>query len=279
MAPISERVNELIPANTVALAMSLQIPTFYKYMAYYDQGIIKPIPELVLGFLRLVDAGATPEAAKEYISNHLERRDEVPRSAGAASGEKLSDTELIEKRIAGAKDCLASYDAAIIENTDRVSSLRAELGAMPESTDPEASMRIDVVRKQIESTESQIEKLREMRSRTMSELDSLVKEYETVTGGVVGKKWTAGDIRTLSIGDGGRSMVVFDTVGTPSSTVIELTIETPYGTMPVATVRPREGYNYVSFDDIVPAAGVFYEVVETYPSQVLRSGRFRLQFE
>ena len=282
-APISERVNELIPANTAAMAMSLQIPTFYKYMAYYDQGILKPIPELVMGFLKLVDGGCDADAAREYLENHVSRRQAAAESADIQPRKETSAAEELMRRIEGTRSAVKLQEDSIAENQARIAELRSEVARLQAEHDADPGnadkrMRLDVEQRNIESIESQIEKLREMRGRMMSELDTLSEEYETVTGGEIGKRWTTGDIRTLSIGDGSRSTIFFDNpLG--GETVVEITIDTPYGMLKVADLIPAEGCNYVAIDDIVPAANISYEVVETCGGQELRSGRFKVQFE
>jgi len=283
--PISERVNEVIPANTAALAMSLQIPTFYKYMAYYDQGILKPIPPLVMGFLKLVDNGTDADGAREYLSSHLERRTEVASQAQEAPATKTDEVEELMKRIEGTRSGVKMQEEAIEANYARLDELRANIPSLEAERDADPDnmdkrMRLDVERRNIDSVESQIEKLCEMRGRMMSDLDSLVEEYETITGGEVAKRWTKGDVRTLCVGDSARSMIVFDEpMGKPDSVKVLITIETPYGTLPVATIAPAEGCDYITIGDMVPAARLSYEVVETYSDKELRSGKFKLMFE
>lgn len=283
--PISERVNEVIPANTAALAMSLQIPTFYKYMAYYDQGILKPIPPLVMGFLELVDNGTDADGAREYLSSHLEKRGDIASQAQQAPAAKTDEVEALVKRIEGTRSGVKMQEEAIEANYARLDELRANIPGLEaeHNADPDnmdKRMRLDVERRNIESTESQIEKLCEMRGRMMSELDSLVEEYETITGGEIAKRWTKGEVRTLCVGDAGRSMIIFDEpMGKPDTVKVLITIETPYGTLPVASIAPSEGCDYVTIGDMVPAAKLSYEVVETYSEKELRSGKFKLMFE
>lgn len=283
--PISQRVNEVIPATTAALAMSLQIPTFFKYMAYYDQGIFKPIPPHVMGFLELVDKGTDADGVREYLATHLERRSEISSAAQEASAPREDEVEALMKKIEGVRSSLKMQEEAIEANYARLNELRSNIPGLEaefqaDQNDMNKRMRLDVERRNIDTAETQTEKLCEMRSRMMSELDSLVEEYETITGGEVAKRWTAGEVRTLCIGDGPRSMIVFDEpMGKPESVKVLITIETPYGTLPVATVIPADECNYVTVEDMVPAAKLSYEVVEAYSSKELRSGKFKLMFE
>ena len=177
--------------------------------------------------------------------------------------------------------CFSVHSHAVLKEKNleqTISVLRSELKSYHDNMDKR--MRLDVERRNIESTESQIEKLCEMRGRMMSDLDSLVEEYETITGGEIAKRWTKGEVRTLCVGDAGRSMIIFDEpMGKPDTVRVLITIETPYGTLPVASIAPSEGCDYVTIGDMVPAAKLSYEVVETYSEKELRSGKFKLMFE
>jgi len=209
----------------------------------------------------------------------------VASQAQEAPATKTDEVEELMKRIEGTRSGVKMQEEAIEANYARLDELRANIPGLEAERDADPDnmdkrMRLDVERRNIDSVESQIEKLCEMRGRMMSDLDSLVEEYETVTGGEVAKRWTKGEVRTLCVGDSDRSMIVFDEpMGKPDSVKVMITIETPYGTLPVATLIPAEGCDYVTIGDMVPAARLSYEVVETYSEKELRSGKFKLMFE
>jgi hypothetical protein len=278
--PISERVNALVPANMVALSMSLYTPTFYRYMTYYDEGIRKEIPDIVLGFLDLVDRGCTKDEAIQYLEGRKAAKAPAQKKQEAPAEGSTDAIAALEKRIENIRGNIVYSDQEIAKNAARRKELDAEIARLEGGDDPNLSMKMDVLKREIEVVESQVSKVREMRARSQADLDRFVSEYETMTGGSMGKRWTSGDVRTLCLGYFGKCMVIFDTpMGAPEEVRMEITIDTPYGRMPVATFVPEKGRNYITVDDMVPGAGIGYEVVVTYSTETLRSGRYELQFE
>jgi hypothetical protein len=72
-------------------------------------------------------------------------------------------------------------------------------------------------------------------------------------------RWNEGEIRTLSVSEGGRTMVVFDGGFDPRyNLVLSLKIEGELH--PIGEYRHAESRGFFVIDDVVPCKDLFYEV-------------------
>lgn len=83
-------------------------------------------------------------------------------------------------------------------------------------------------------------------------------------------EWSDGDVRTVSIGQNGRSMVVFD--GPDGEYRLRLYLEVSGEPFMISEQRRTPNRNYFLVDDVLPNVGYRYEVVRIDGSGVHGSG-------
>ena len=293
--PMKERVKRYVPISNAADRFGVSRPTFYLFMQNYDEERTRDIPENIREFLDLVSGDPQPEDVKVFLMVKGNPSDEGKPVKIKDIRDDLSEYDALMREMKSLSEMVDSTEERYhdirmtMDRTENELSTVQKLIEQNPEDNAEHRVRAEALTEKMKVLRNEMDKVQSQRvasQRSLSEIKYRLKEFEASRNfAVAGRRdsWTEdGDLMTLSIGSGGRSMVFFqlmaDDAESPEYTV-SLIMETPVGEMVIGEYVPEERKSFVLIDDVLPTLRIQYEVTCRYHEKTVRSGRYQLQFK
>ncbi len=256
---LTERIKRITTVSDASEKLSISRPSMYKYISCYESGDYDVIPKHVRDFFDfLMSNEADLASTKVYlnlIADETDSKDEISYENGVKDLDTLRD-ELnnIKKEL----ECCVFEEEVItskfeeqIENTDDF-DLKRDL--------------LDKCHKTKTSIGDRISNLQDKSEMLMHELLIKTKELEKMrlrsTAAREAKHvWSSGNnVKTLSIGAGGRSMVIFNMDFKAENVFVRVYLGEEDNRLIIGDFKPELGKNYVYMSDLIPRSDYYYSV-------------------
>ena len=270
---IADAIRKNMNITEASAALGISRPTFYKFQKSYENGDYDSIPESVK---TLFDLAISGEGAYEKVTDYLAKLMHV-------RNERDSSRIMLEheNKIRALRNELKNRS----EMLDEIQSKRHMIASLSESSDiPSLKQAAMDLAKEEGNLHRSVAELKNELNRELVRRNEMAHETVINRSNFTSDEenssitWNDGDVISVSLGKGGRALVIFqDAMPNPETRVV-VAISLENEIFEIGEYVPPKA-NLLIIDDLISKPVFQYNVIQTDGSKVVESGFHPLVFE
>ena len=243
--PIAERIKAFVSLTAAAAGLDVSRPTFYKWMAKYDEGCRQDIPRSLLEFFDFVSEDVTVQEVNRYlaIEGYIGGSDSESEPKGCAHVIEMDHSKISETEISDLYSDFRKMKSEI--NNLNLFNIREAKGGKQNQKSVELLSPLN---------KNFLDKKSKLNPSPYFEVGSVEKPE---------KGWIRGAIDSIPVVAGSRMMVLFrDAAPRALNTRVEVFVRVGVEYDPVGTYLPAEEQHHCTIEDLLPGPDYYYKITQ-----------------